>query len=96
MMMKKTRLRAAWMAALLPLAATALDATPLSDVPAVALGSGVTLPAEPLDGPLAWESKLSAGLVYKSGNTDSERMTLGLATEKCAGQTLLRAYANGT
>ena len=96
MTMMMIRLRAVWTIALVPFVVNALDATSLSEVPAVALGSGVTSPSEPLEGPTDWESKLSAGLVYKSGNTDSERMTLGLATEKFAGQTLLRAYANGT
>ena len=96
MTMMMVRLRAVWTIALVPFVVNALDATSLSEVPAVALGSGVTSPSEPLEGPTDWESKLSAGLVYKSGNTDSERMTLGLATEKFAGQTLLRAYANGT
>ena len=96
MMKKKTCRRVAWMTAIFALVVNALGATPLAEVPAVTLGSGLTLPAEPLGGPLAWESRLSAGLVYKSGNTDSERMTLGLATEKFTGQTLLRAYANGS
>ena len=88
MTMMMIRLRAVWTIALVPFVVNALDATSLSEVPAVALGSGVTSPSEPLEGPTDWESKLSAGLVYKSGNTDSERMTLGLATEKFAGQTL--------
>ena len=97
-MAKSTAARRALLAAIATFAtaACAVDEDILANVPAVSLGSGVTAPAAALEGPLKWETTLAAGLTYKRGNTESDRMTLGATTEKFKGQTLLRAYANGS
>ena len=57
--------------------------------------AGVMLDAEALEGPSEWESKISAGVTFKSGNADSENFAGGMETAKLLGRTLFSASAEG-
>ncbi len=57
--------------------------------------AGELLETEQLEGPPVWESKLSAGMMFKSGNTDSENFAGEVETARLLGVTLFSAFAEG-
>lgn len=73
----------------------AIDADIVSGVSTSAKDIRELIGKEKLEGPVEWETKVSAGMTSKAGNTDSESISGGVETAKLLGSTLLRAYAEG-
>lgn len=73
----------------------AIDADVVSSISANAKDVHEAITGDKLEGPVAWETKVSAGMTSKSGNTESRSVSGGLETAKLVGDTLLRAYAGG-
>lgn len=73
----------------------AIDADIVSSVSENAKGISEDINGDPLEGPSEWETKVSAGMTSKTGNTDNENLFGGIETAKLAGDTLLRAYVDG-
>lgn len=73
----------------------AIDGEVLATATEKVRSAGGMLEEEKLEGPPKWESKLSVGMTFKSGNADSENFAARMETAKFIGATLFSASAEG-